>query len=53
MTLSAVCRLRFFDKNDFAGAASCAALPDLSPEWRRHFRKRIDGTEFDSQKKLW
>ena len=53
MTLSEVCRLRFFDKNDLSGALKCANLPDLSPEWRAHFANRVRGTEVDPQQQLW
>ncbi|MFC1757577.1 MOSC domain-containing protein [Planctomycetota bacterium] len=48
ISLSDVCRLRYFDKHDLAGAARCASLPDLSPEWRATFEARIRGTEFDA-----
>ena len=53
ISLSDICRLRYFDKNDLAGAARCATLPELSPEWRTFFAKRIRGTKYDSQKQLW
>lgn len=41
MTVRRVSRLRYFDRDDRAGAAAAAALPALSPGWREWFESQL------------